>query len=388
MIDQLKQVKQEEIIVHPQRDWIATANAEAERLQPLADLLTNAAKFGIMLSTAPILLGAILLISFVHAAGAPLPAFDTSTGVFLIVIAATLMTGVMTIGTFLVWPFISKARNPQLVRTVFPGLNQAPSESRLNFEFLRAYLIFFLPFLFTIFVLGFEIFVTNSRPVHYPLLLVLLPFLFGAAVELVIRARIGRSSACSIKMRDSVAVVCASFEPSFFALVWTLVLTLIPLEVLSRLWRNANLIQASLASLAIIVLLIMVHMCIYAKDVKQTSALALPALILLFCVVIQPGSSFLGGLTLRYLGVGGALPVSLIIKGSGDTTRQVKGCLVVLLSGQASIVQTENPEKNCHLTRSGALDSSPVQNRRVDTYQRSDLLTLSLLSVPQNDVQK
>jgi hypothetical protein len=97
------------------------------------------------------------------------------------------------------------------------------------------------------------------------------------------------------------------------------------------------------------------------------------------CLLFYP--SWIGGITLRVLGIGGGIPVSLafdkdVRAANGKTTRYVAGCLILAIGDQIWLEHVGRPE-DCHLSR--LLNSRRLKqtdNRDVVGYARSNVLTI------------
>lgn len=367
----------DELLVIPDKsDWISVANAHATRIKPVTELLSEAVKIGISLACVPIVVGTALLVSYVHWIGAPLPGFDASTGVFLMLIAAILTVAVVIFGTFVVWPFLSKARHPALVKEVLPGLYEPPGGWKVSANFLACYLTFFLPYLTIMAATVLAIFVTN-HPLVWPMWLA---FVLGMAFEFeVVRRRINKENR-SRKFRDSFALVFASLEANGYASLWTWSLALIPLTSIARHWKGVDGWLAYLVCIAILAIMVTLHMFLYRYNVKPSVLLAVCLSIGIFSQEFWPGMPASGGAVLRYLGVGGALPVLLTLKGANGTAKPINGCLILALSGEVSILKVGDPEKECRGPHADRIRTTGLATRRIDTYQKSDILKLSIMA--------
>jgi hypothetical protein len=119
----------------------------------------------------------------------------------------------------------------------------------------------------------------------------------------------------------------------------------------------------------------------YVTDWKK----ALRVYVLILVVLSRwPGLGFLGGLTLRYMGVGGGIPVSIRVKNYGRTgtvsgVDEMTGCLVLMTGGDVLIRPTDRI-LDCTLHSQFMIEQSrsSIQTySRVERYARADVLRVS-----------
>ena len=131
----------------PKRDWNAALKMQSERIQPVSDLFGSIVKVGGPLSCIPTAVGAALLISYLHATGAPLPPPDAYLALFLLLIASVCIIFLGVTGVLLLGPFIYKKVDATTSQVLFPNLYGTASTTSALAGFTKSYVLFFAPFL-------------------------------------------------------------------------------------------------------------------------------------------------------------------------------------------------------------------------------------------------
>jgi hypothetical protein len=100
--------------------------------------------------------------------------------------------------------------------------------------------------------------------------------------------------------------------------------------------------------------------------------------------LVWPGRGFLGGLTLRYIGVGGDIPVSIRVKtynrtGAVSGVDDVTGCLVLMMGGDVLIRSTPRVlDCRLHPQLMGGQSLATIETySRVERYARADVVRIS-----------
>ena len=118
----------------------------------------------------------------------------------------------------------------------------------------------------------------------------------------------------------------------------------------------------------------------YLNKAPAKSCSCLSALLLLIAfMALKPDN--LGGVTLRLLGVGGGIPISVTLKDvrpSDSPVLTVRGCLILETGSQFAIHETQNPA-DCHSSAVSANRSAPPRPTfaGVDVYPMTDVVRLS-----------
>ncbi len=115
-----------------------------------------------------------------------------------------------------------------------------------------------------------------------------------------------------------------------------------------------------------------------------TRALAAYVAFLMVISILWPGLGFVGGSTLRYIGIGGGIPVSIRVRSYGRTgtvsgTYEMTGCLLLMTGGDVLIrptVKSFDCKLHPHFMNGAGLTSIETYSR-VERYPRADVLRVS-----------
>jgi len=359
----------------PKRDWSGLARSQSELIQPAADLVNNAVKIGAGLSTVPTAIGAVLLIAYLHQAGAELPPFDTSMAIFFLVLSAIFFVAISLVLMLLLGPFVHKRTHSKLLRELFPSLYVSRPLTSARGKFFISYAIFFAPLLGSVVCCFLLAALSEKSPalserINSGIVFVVLAVLEGIFICL----RRPRALTDAIH-HDGMTAMSEFLLANATSLYWVLFLLLVPLATLERVWQNPHQILAWVICLALGLVILSLHLLLYAGNLGPKDAVA-AGVVLLIVVSVYPGIAFCGGAMLRYLGAGGNLPILLTLKTSAPGARPIQGCLVIALNGQVAIHQGD--PKDCQLVPRFAFEHPP-ESKEVDTYERSDVLSLSFL---------
>ena len=175
------------------------------------------------------------------------------------------------------------------------------------------------------------------------------------------------------KFEDVLQSVAHSLS-SFIALFSVIIAIIGQWNPNMQVWAAAFLCVA--VPLAIHALMVML-----VTNWKRALAFYFLTLVVLYMV---PGLGFLGGLTLRYLGIGGAIPVSIRVKAYGRTgtvsgVDEMTGCLVLMTGGDVLIRPTgQILDCKLHPQLMGGQSLRPIATySRVERYARADVLRVS-----------
>ncbi len=163
----------------------------------------------------------------------------------------------------------------------------------------------------------------------------------------------------------------ASFSASSFSLLWMFCVLLIPLSWLNRQLPHVNDLIAWFLVLASFILVIACHAILNAKVSNFPSALALVGFAACVLIWLFPGPAFLGGSTLRFLRLGGGIPIELSLKSAAS--KPVSGCLILSSSAEVLIIP-QALGKSCPLIPKYFWKSSDIVRSGVENIERSDVL--------------
>ncbi len=116
-------------------------------------------------------------------------------------------------------------------------------------------------------------------------------------------------------------------------------------------------------------------------DTWKTLLLIYASLVFGF-LFLWPGAPFLGGLVLRMLGMGGEIPVSIIVKATppGDSQPkaiELSGCLVIAMGGDVLLKPTTDiTDCKLHWKFGFANESEFATYKTVERYSRSDIVKI------------
>ena len=111
---------------------------------------------------------------------------------------------------------------------------------------------------------------------------------------------------------------------------------------------------------------------------RWKTLLAVYAIFVLSLLFVWPGASFFGGAALRVLGIGGGIPVSILVRvtqpgDSQPTTIERLGCLVLEMGGDI-LIKPMADIHDCKLNRKFGLGNEWESTYTgVERYSRSDI---------------
>ncbi len=329
--------------------------------ETVATVLTNIAKIG-ALASLPI--GIVLLNSYLRDEGAPLPAADTSISVLLSLVCVIFLFITLILASIFLLPTFATIFDSSKSGTAtdsFPH-KQKRQIARLVF---REYGLRFGPFFCGALFFFLKISLIEKHGCWW-----LAPII--SLVCLVLYLLIWRFTRYG--KLDFVLWSSMTSMGSFLALL------LIILAVIGQV--NPNIPAWGIALCVLIPLV--VHFFTVWRVTDWKAAVALYVVILLIITFVWPGSGFLGGLTLRYIGIGGTIPVSIRVKTYARTegisgVDEITGCLVLMTGGDVLIRPTEQ-KLDCKLhpqSMTGQTLNLIQTYSRVERYPRADVLRVS-----------
>ncbi len=313
--------------------------------------------------------GIVLLISYLHDEGAPLPAADNSIGVLLSLVCViflflTLMlTSIFLLPTF---PKVFSNSKSETISDPFHGKKNSPTRWQRFRQIGKNYCLRFGPFLsFLLFFFFWVGLIENHGWVRW----------IGPTISFV-ASLVCYWWFCYVPGQfDDVVLSSINSLFSFFALF------LVILAIIEQVNPNTN--AWFLASIGVGVSLA-IHAFMVTVVTDRKGALAFYFVILVWLSIIGPGLGFLGGLTLRYIGVSGGIPVSIRVKAYGRTgtvsgVDEVTGCLVLMTGGDVLIRPTDRIlDCKLHPQIMGEQSLRPIATySRVERYARADVLRVS-----------
>jgi hypothetical protein len=107
--------------------------------------------------------------------------------------------------------------------------------------------------------------------------------------------------------------------------------------------------------------------------------------------VFWPGIPFLGGSVLQFIGIGGSLPVTMLVKAKEPGTTQViakelKGCLILVTGDAVLFSPADHPEKCGARPALMNTQISSEPHEMVERYALSDVLKLSQLPQSKREI--
>jgi hypothetical protein len=325
-------------------------------------------------------LGAVLMIMYLHRSGAPFP-LESLTVQSLVLVAAVCFALAIPAVWFLLFPGYLQVANRTRVEKAFPEL-YATGVSRSFKQYCRAYATYYLPLM--LMALGLCcacLFMTASFKVW------LLPLLGAPLVGFALLFFLIKRNH-SKKLASDLAT--SSFLAHLYSLAWLLLFTMALLDLLEKAWApegtRANAAVGIASVLGAVLGAVLLHF-FFSSLANAPQLICVGILIVVCAILFWPGGAVLGGATLRYLRVGGDIPVSLLVKtyepGSAQTTAKVvSGCLVLSFGNEVLLRSIDFPSECKSLRavnpfRPQETQRDPKPYEGIRRFARSDVLTFS-----------
>ncbi len=320
-----------------------------------AEFLGNLTKIIVVVS---ISVGFGLLLAFLRNENAPFPAIDSSIGAVITIIAAVFVfLTVVAASLFLIPAYSGLVSDPKILEQIHPTDNRPAYLS---------YGLLFGPFL------AIEIFfiVAAFSSTFFPRWWLWLS-LITSLIVLIWWFRRVRSK------------VHRLLNPTGFSLVWWLTIAQIALTIHPFLDSNASKTRAGLYGTLLLILVGTFHYLVVRSFASRKTLAIGYVLFFALLLTVYPGASCLGGMTLEWLGLGGDIPVSIIVRtiepGASETRAvQISGCLVLGIGGDVLIRPTPR-RTDCRLKPRSIFaytqqTIAPYQD--VERYARTDVLKI------------
>ena len=335
--------------------WIAKSNM-------ILKFLGTVFTLGVPVS---LVIGSFFLLAYLHSNGAPFPVFSGSVTSLLVLIPLVFMVIFVPFCFIFGSPDLSRIFLVEELEAAAPELNTAPWHRRY-FNYYVGFLIYSATYA----VIPFVNLDSGRREWVWIAAFFFIPFL----CSWVLRPR-PRS-----KLSPILLSVPALMSNLWFVLSMGFTLTVLA-HCFPRPWR----IPDWLVVIAVSIALIGIHYY-FVKPRRITGHFLLPAVILAFILFYYPGPAYTCGFILQYLGVGGDIPVTLVLKeessakeafASADSTvdsegiSRLSGCLI-LQFGEVIILRPS--VNNCRLRVRTSSELPPKPLSQVVRISSADVL--------------
>lgn len=355
---------------HSRMERISTAAHD------IGDLTGQLAKIGLVVSA---IVGTALLTAYLHSVGAPFPSPDASIGAFLTLLTSVFVLFSIVAGTWILLPALTKVTAAADARKTYPELYSGKPFTR---SFIAAYIRYFGAFLSMVVASFVSVLLRTLLP-HVgnfeimTAILVVVGFLAGLAWLFASVRRSYSKEQAWTTLFGAVSPTCLSF-------VWVCLPALTAAEVVGQKIPHLNNPSMLVVALLCFSLSVFFHFIISASQ-RVEHIVGLFILFLLLITMLYPGLPYLGGAGLRFLGIGGGAPVSILIKtmepGSAQVAaKEVNGCLIFALGSDVLIAPMEHREECKVIPKIGCLwdrRTAPQPYDRLERYARSDVLKFS-----------
>ncbi len=305
--------------------------------------------------------GIVLLVAYLRSEGAPFPFIDSSLIVFLTLIAVAFVF-LFAVGAFLLLlPAFLKGIIPLIsleeTRAALPGLFAEGSGFKRFKRYFCDYLRVFAPFLLSALVIALFVLLDHLQHGKWLVVSLLISTLAGACIV--------RCFTQSWKLFGE------SVQVSVFALLWLFALPQIVIAELGEPFPQAYLWRAIL-----LVALVVLHFFLNLGTARRWIG-GLSAVVMLCIIFVYPGPASDARAVLRFLGLGGGTPATVLVKpmGTGSSQRaaeEVNGCLIIGV-GSEILIRLACCREEC----SSSPSSPPATYRNVQRFARSDVLRVS-----------
>jgi len=340
-------------------------------VREIGELTGHLVKIGAVFS---LTVGAILLVGYLNSVGAPLPPMDTSFGTFFALLTCVFVWFALVVGSLILIPALAILFGRVEPHNIFSELY---SNSPFTRSYTRAYVSYFRSFLLMVVAFYFCFLIRVQYP-HARAVLGCIPLAGGIGLFWLFSS-VRRK--CP-KGRAGWIVWDAVLWPTLMSFIWFTFLVLIAGTILDRTLPGSSVSLAEAVLLGCFVFLVGLHYIISARS-KPSEIGIYYMIVWIVILVVYPGIPFLGGLALRFLGIGGGVPVRMLVKteelGTAQTiAKDVKGCLI-LATGSVVLISPVDHREECHLKASFGVgvQASPGRYDTVERYALSDVLKFS-----------
>jgi hypothetical protein len=321
------------------------------------------------------ILGTGLLLAYLRSSSAPFPPLDSSYVGFLLVFTLVFIPLLAVVSVILPLTGAVKMVASSRVKSLLPALFPASTSEAVRLrDYTKSYITFFFPFLGYMVLTGLYL-TGETGPIDYGLLFVATSLFCTASSTLAFRRR--TRTLCYL-----LSFAAWSFLASFAAFAFLFFSIHLFTETSRNYVLGLNGYQLFVATFASVALLILLHWLMNMAHVSAKRVLAATAILATFAMVAFPGAPFLGGVTLRLLGVGGNLPISLVVRSIEPNqieakAKEVTGCLI-LQTGQQVILRPAHTAGACRLQASLLGEVATARpHSGVTVYSTEDVLSIS-----------
>ncbi len=261
----------------------------------------------------------------------------------------------------------------------FPGLRNGQPKSK---RFAIDYSLFFPPFLLAAVTFVYVVWrlLTRNNPSAFEVLVPVLGFC-STAISIVLRQR-SRSG----KKPSTMSLMMSCLRDNCLSFLWFVTLFEAALLLFAREFTNLPTIGQNVAFFLCLSLLLGLHYLLIAAD--RRTVVVLFCGLSLFLTLLWPGPEYWGGATLKSLGIGGEIPVTLLVKTleigkTEEISLQVPGCLI-LLTGNQVLIRPTADIATCSLRSKVrtpfAIPEVSPPFKGLESYNRADVLRISEFS--------
>ena len=344
-----------------------TRSAFVTSTETATAVLTNIAKIGALVSL-PVEI--ILLNSYLRDEGAPLPMADTSISILLSLVCVIFLFITLVLTSTFLSPALTKISNPAKPEALTDSFRLKKKRStawQKIWQTVREYYLRFGPYLCFILFIFLTIGWFGNQKLKWM-------GLIAGTVSLLIYGWICYRTHQHKKLGDVL-------QSSLHSISSFMILLLIVLAVIQQVNPHMNLWRAS--SFCVGVPLV-IHVLTVRWVINWKTALALYVMIVVFLSIMWPGLGVLGGSSLRYMGIGGNIPVSIRVKTYGRTgavsgVDEITGCLI-LMTGSDVLIRPTQRVLDCklHPQFMGGQSFATVETySRIERYMRADVVRVS-----------
>ncbi|MBK1837922.1 hypothetical protein JHL17_10900 [Azospirillum sp. YIM B02556] len=342
-----------------------------EKVNNTASLATNIVKLSVVAST---VFGGPLISLYLSSVGAPFPASDSGTAIMLIVFMMMLASGLTLITFWLALPALSKFLASASTRTHFQGLFRDPNNGKGSLkEFLSSYILLYYPMFLLLITAPFSFLESGTVEAFFNIFIVLS---ISTTIEIVRFKARGRT--------DVSDVIMFKLFSNLFSLFWIYFFVMYLFSTYDDFGVFLNKLDIP-EYIKISVLLSLTFLTTTISHVGLSRWGTSPKLIfLLFCFCIflllshSPGAISLTSTSLRNLGFGGGVPVTIMVKRFQENNKDIKpellsGCLI-LQTSTTVMIKAEKIPGNC-VTRKSLTEPTvfSVSYKGIIVFQRSDV---------------
>jgi hypothetical protein len=334
----------------------------SERTRPFSEITGRLLTLLTGLTTFLTVVGTLFLFAYLQQIGAPLPPIDSSFAVLVLTLAIAGAGSLFVLVLFFLYPVVAVWDDKSLVDTHRTFFFSQPLKREHRLEYLRQYFRYFLPFLF-----GFTAFVVSgslSSSLLSVITFTAFAFLLGVLAGVYLCKRQNSSNEAVSRLPDKFTVVLANFL-SFQAACFALFLFTLLLEKRFLMQKGS----AWIAVMTCYLLVVLFHLLLKVAWFNIWDPRGLVALLAAGIMWLGPG--YLGGKALRFLGLGGGLPIDVTLK--SDALHQVHGCLV-LSAGNQVIVMSEDADRSCSSASPRSWWTESPKQHKKDSHNRSDAI--------------